>query len=96
MGLVKQHKRKTMKRKSRKGRKGSRSHTRRSRTYRARSSYRARGGFRPFPSESFGPDMVDSEEAGGAVVVKNVSGVPTVMSAERYRRDYRGDDVESL
>jgi hypothetical protein len=40
--------------------------------------------------------MVDSEEAGGAVVVKNVSGVPTVMSAETYRRDYRGDDVEGL
>ena len=84
-----QRKRKTMKRKSR--RRGQRrNRTRRSLTY------RARGGFTPYPSESFGPDMIDSEEAGGAVVVRNVSGVPTVMSADRYRRDYRGEYDEGI
>jgi hypothetical protein len=52
---------------------------------------RQTGGFVPYPSQQFGSNMIDSEEAGGAVVIRNVSGVPTPMSASKYRKEYRGE-----
>jgi hypothetical protein len=35
--------------------------------------------------------MIESEDAGGAVVIRNVSGVPTPMSASKYMKEYRGE-----
>lgn len=62
-----------------------------------RRTYRARGGFTPYPSEEFGAHMVNSEEAGGAVVIRNVSGVPTPMSVATYKKEYRGEpDDDSI
>jgi hypothetical protein len=54
------------------------------------------GGFVPYASQQFGSNMVDSEEAGGAVVIRNVSGVPTPMSASKYRREYRGEYDDAI
>jgi hypothetical protein len=61
-----------------------------------RRTRKQRGGFVAYPSESFGPNMVDSEEAGGAVVIRNVSGVPTPMSVATYRKEYRGEYDEGV
>ncbi len=58
---------------------------------RTRIRRRQRGGFTPYPSTEFGPNMIESEEAGGAVVIRNVSGVPTPMSASKYMKEYRGE-----
>jgi hypothetical protein len=70
--------------------------TRAKRTKGTRVKRRQAGGFFPYSSAEFGAHMVDSKEAGGAVVIRNVSGVPTVMSVDKYRKEYRGEYDEGI
>ncbi len=89
------HRAQTRTRLASKSRSARGAHARKSRS-RVHSARTQKGGFFPYPSQQFGSNMVDSEEAGGAVVVRNVSGVPTVMSADKYKREYRGEYDEGI
>ncbi len=96
-----------MPRRLRKTRRNGSSKARRTRKTRRNVSSKSRrgrrvqsGGFTPYPTQTFGADITDiadgEEGAGSAVIIRNVSGVPTAMSAALYKKEYRGEYDEGV